>query len=495
MRRLWSEITQRCILPVVAMTRRGILVDQKEMEELRDVVGWERQAAEEKVVALATMEAVGMMPPRPLIEACVEHPEFVGATAKKKCPRCKEIWTVVREWRTSKAFKKAVMLQDFNPGSREQLAWLLHTRLGLPVKSWTDTGRAQVTVGTLEWLIESPKTPEEHLPLLRALLSLSHLQKRLDEDLAPPIQSDGRVHPHYTLEGTAIGRLRSGRERYDEDKTTGEAFNMHNPHRETRGIYVAPPGKVLVEIDAAQVEWVMMMLLAGCERGVELYDAGADIHGENAKDVVAPMLGKDWGVMTKEERKAIRTYPTKSFTHGVDYGEGDPNLSRRLGIKRAEAKRGRKLYLSKWPEIEEWHKGVEEAALRDKMLRTPFGRMRRFLDVTTAQRGGKRILVLNRDAFKEAAAFGPASMNGDIWKGVLVELHAAGIELVTGLHDSFVFEAPEEGTRQTVERAYEICRRPVEELEPLAGKKWAPRWEVKVGKRWGATMEEWVVGG
>jgi len=476
-----------------------MLIDPARQEQLLEAAKKEKEQQLGLVQMVVAPLVHAQMPEAPKWDRCAEHPEFAGETARKKCPSCAAIRAVVSEWRGSRAYKKAMKLAAFNVESNDHLGWLLFEQMALPVLERTDTGKARVTIKVLEALIEKRGVEDEAREVLRALVRLAHIDHRIGVDLCPPVGGDGRVHPHYTLEGTAIGRLRSGLETFDADKWAGDSYNAQNVPKEVRGIYWAPEGKVLVELDASQIEWVLMMLLARCDRAVKAYDVGYDVHSTNARDVLASVKGWLWNVeawdgAAKEQRRVWRAI-AKSFTHAADYDEWYVNLAHRLRLEPKIASAGQKAYFAAWPEIVEWKKEVHDAALANKCLRNPFGRVRRFLDVTVQMRGGVKRLALNRDAYKEALAFGPASTNADLWKVVLADLHEAGFEIVTGTHDSFLLEVEGDSWEQETLRAMEVCTRLVPELAALAGRPWRPRFEAKVGRRWEEEAEDWIPSG
>jgi DNA polymerase-1 len=285
--------------------------------------------------------------------------------------------------------------------------------------------------------------------------------------------------------------LRSGRQEFDPDKADEEGFNEQNIPEMIRQIYIADEGCLLGELDGAQIEWIFMMLLARCERGVEAYLNERDIHTENAQEIVVPtLLSEDWEALDRNERKDRRR-STKSFTHGLDYGEGDPNLARRFGVPRKISRQARLAYFERWPEILEWHKDVEDFVVQHRYLQNPFGRKRRFLDVTTKRVQGKRELCLDRKQLKEALAFGPASTNADHWKIALRGLWDAGIRILTGTHDSFLIQFPEDQVDKVVKRGIEICEEEIPELAEFnGGKPFRPRYEANVGLNWSPWSEE-----
>lgn len=495
MRRLWTDIVQPAQAVIVDMHLRGIRVDEAARQELLAEAHKEKEILADVVLGAAAPHVSTAMPAAPLVEVCRQHPDFMGATPRnvrgaKRCGACVAIYETMRDWRGSAAVKKAKRLADFNPASRDQVGWLLYEKLEMPVIERTEeTGRPRVSLSVLEELLEHSKTPEEHLPLLEKLIALAHVQHRISVDLEP-IVVDGRTHPVYSLDATAIGRNRSGKQSYDYDKTDETGFNMQNVPEEVRRIYVADPGHQLIGADASQIEWVMMMLQAHCKEGVEAYAQGRDVHTENARDIVVPVLmQEEWERLSRGQQKERRGQ-TKSFTHGLDYGEGDPNLARRFRVERKRAKAARDAYFAKWPDIGRWHQQIEQTVLQQRALRNPFGRQRRFLDITAKRKGGVKVLTLDRKQLKEALAFGPASANGDLWKINARKLYDAGMMQLAGTHDDHLLQEREGRVAECAARVKELCEQNVPELAELMGAgQWCPRFDVRVGGNWAPAHE------
>lgn len=490
MRALWDDIIRPAGAPLMRMHLRGMRVDEQARDTLRFQANEQKQDYATQVTTLASEYTGGLVQPTPSFERCSEHPDYMGLTVRRACGVCAEIYRAKKEWKASKAVKRALRLSDFNPQSKDHVGWLLFEALGFPVGERTETGRPKVALAVLEELHEG--CADERVGVLEALVGLSHAIKRLSVDLNPPIEADGRVHPYYTLEGTSIGRVRSGSQHFDADKSDDSDFNAQNIPELVRRIYIPDDGYVLVELDAAQIEWVLMMLLARCSRGVEAYAEMRDVHTENAREVVSPLLLEhDWEALTSEEQKRDRRV-TKGFTHGLDYGEGVRNLARRFGVSERQAKVARDTYLTrKWPEIGKWQEEVEQTVVETRALRNPFGRIRRFLDVTGAKRGGRSILVLDSKQRKQALAFGPASANADLWKVCLRMLYDQGFDILTGTHDSFLLQCRESEVDETIRVAMELCESEIPELAELnGGKAWKPRFEVKIGRNWGPVAME-----
>jgi len=229
------------------------------------------------------------------------------------------------------------------------------------------------------------------------------------------------------------------------------------------------------------------MILARCQRAVEMYDRGESVHWQNLADL-APVFGWKWNG-DREDKTYYK--PSKSFTHSQDYREGIFNLARRMRIPSKIAKVAAETYFAKWPELQKWHEEVEQEAIQTRAVRNPFGFQRRFMDVTSKQKNRKRTLVLNWKQQKEATAFGPASSNAALWLIGLRDLHDAGMQIVSGSHDSFLLQCPEDDAEDVAKEAQRLLEREVPEFEEFIGRDdWKPRYDAAIGYNYRPWHEE-----
>lgn len=68
-----------------------------------------------------------------------------------------------------------------------------------------------------------------------------------------------RISTQYNLHRADSGRLSSGLDKSDEDKTKDKVQQLHNVPRKIRDMMVAPLGFTLVAADYAAIEWCVMM--------------------------------------------------------------------------------------------------------------------------------------------------------------------------------------------------------------------------------------------
>jgi DNA polymerase-1 len=200
---------------------------------------------------------------------------------------------------------------------------------------------------------------------------------------------------------------------------------------EARGLFRAPPGRVLVAADYDQMELRVAALLAGEEALLAAYRAGRDAHALTA----AALLGKAPEAVTGDERRLA-----KAANFGLLYGQSAEGLrayaaaAYGVAMTAAEARRHRAAWLAAHPGFRDWHARVRAAAGRDAAARTPAGRERR----GSAGEGLGATRALNHPVQGGAA---------EVLLAALARLHrglaAAGLDaaLVAAVHDELVVEA------------------------------------------------------
>ena len=150
--------------------------------------------------------------------------------------------------------------EEFNINSPKQLGTVLFDKLMLPSGKKTKTGWS-TNVEVLE------KLRDKH-PIIGEILQyrqLTKLKSTYTDGLLKVISPDGRIHTSFQMTVTATGRLSSTEP------------NLQNiPIRtqlggEIRKMFVAPPGKVLVDADYSQIELRLLAHISGDETMRKLF--------------------------------------------------------------------------------------------------------------------------------------------------------------------------------------------------------------------------------
>lgn len=229
---------------------------------------------------------------------------------------------------------------------------------------------------------------------------------------------DGRVRGHWDPLGAATGRM-----------TCSVPNLLGIPHAPAvRSKFIAPPGHMLISIDASQMELRVAADVLQEEKLLELFKRErTDIHEATA----ALLLGKDERDVTTEERKRA-----KVVNFGLLFAMQEVGLQEyareNYGVilSEAEASRWRRDFLGQFDRIRKWQERVrrEEATV----VVTAAGRRRMFFG------GGRDFNARLAHEIQGSAA--------DAMKHALVEvapiLPAYDARLILALHDEFVFEVP-----------------------------------------------------
>lgn len=324
---------------------------------------------------------------------------------------------------------EAAIGQPLNVNSSKQMQEFLYKKLNLPVQYHRDTKRPTVNKETLEKLFA--KYPN---PLFKTALDIRELKKIISTYLSAPIDTDGRARTVYNICGTETGRSSSKKTYF------GTGLDMQNVPRNggIRRMFVATPGNVFLHCDLWQAEAYCVSVFAECRRFLDKLKCGEKIHSMVARWI----FGKTEEDVISEEEYTIG----KRIVHASNYGLQAGLLSVLIKKPLKEAKRLLSVYHNYAPEIEAWHRTVQEELARTRKLVTPFGRVRYFRN-----RYGEEM-------FREAYAHLPQSTIADylhqallkfeycFWRdarvvqegfdSMIIELNSSKVEEVKALLDS-----------------------------------------------------------
>lgn len=165
----------------------------------------------------------------------------------------------------------------FNFNSPVQLQQLLYTFIGLPVISYTDTKQPSADSDTLEAL-QSHTAEKYVLDVLDCLLALKSVDKILGTFI-PALEKavlaeDGwhYLYGSFTLGGTVSGRL-SSKEPNLTNLPSGSQWG-----KLVKSCFRAPPGKLLIGIDADSLEDRISALTSKDPNKLKIYSDGYDGH-------------------------------------------------------------------------------------------------------------------------------------------------------------------------------------------------------------------------
>jgi DNA polymerase-1 len=312
---------------------------------------------------------------------------------------------------------------EFNINSPKQLGDILFDKLMLPTDKKTKTGWS-TNAEVLE------KLRGKH-PVIQAILDyrqLAKLKSTYADGLLKVISPDGRIHTSFQMTVTATGRLSS-------TEPNLQNIPVRTPlGAELRKMFVAGPGKLLVDADYSQIELRLLAHISKDETMQSAFRSGEDIHRVTASQVFNVPL---------EEVTPLQRSRAKAVNFGIVYGISAFSLAQDIGVWQHEAKEYIDAYLAKYHGVRDYMERVVSDAKRDGYVSTLFGRRRHLPEVKsgnyTVRSFGERV-ALNMPIQGTAA---------DIIKLAMVNvrnrLKAEGLasQLILQVHDELIAECPE----------------------------------------------------
>jgi len=370
--------------------------------------------------------------------------------------------------------------------SPQQLMKLFYTTLNLtPIRHRTAAGmRPTVDREALEKL--SVYFLAE--PICLYLLALRDLDKKR-QILETGIDRDGRMRTNFNIAGTNTGRLASAISDF------GTGTNLQNIDRELRSIFVADPGHKLANLDLEQADarnvgaicWNTFVEAHGESFAGSYLDAceGGDLH-----TTVCRMAWQDLPWLATEPRRvadqtAYRSLSyrdlAKKLGHGTNYYGSPATMARHTKVDRHTIEDFQARYFAAFPTIgttsrsdhlaPNWHNSVRHHLKSDGYITTLLGRRRYFF--------GR----WNDDAtLREAIAYEPQSLTADeIDLGLLALFRADRVQLLVQVHDSILFQYPEQQESDIIPWALRALRIPIALAQ---GREFVVPVEAKVGWNW-----------
>ncbi|MEG0825631.1 MAG: DNA polymerase, partial [Oscillospiraceae bacterium] len=303
-------------------------------------------------------------------------------------------------------------------------------------------------------------------PIIGSILEyrqLSKLKSTYVDGLDKVIGPDGRIHTSFQNTVTATGRLSSTEPNLQNIPVRSELG------AELRYMFVAPPGKVLVDADYSQIELRLLAHIADDPVMQNAFRTGEDIHRVTASQV----LGIPPEEVTPRQRSSA-----KAVNFGIVYGISEFSLSEDIGVSRKEAKEYIETYLEKYSGVRMYMADVVEQAKQDGYVATLYGRRRWLPELRSSN--------FNLRSFGERVALNMPIQGtaADLMKRAMIRvdarLKAEKLEarLVLQVHDELIVECPE-GEAETVKALL------AEEMEGVAAFSVPLTAEAKSGKTWG----------
>ena len=378
---------------------------------------------------------------------------------------------------------------DTFPNSDKQVSEFLFGTLCLKPGPKTESGRPSVSQAALMSVLRKLRQKdEEHRQCLYNLFHRSRLQKILSSYLKFDPDPDGRVRPEVKMCGTKTWRFAYANP------------PLHSQPPETRVVFCAGPGNILLSVDYSQLEARIQAVLANDPQSLEAFRNGVDIHSQNAVDLgfgggdregvqAAGSVGEGAADASASVSKEARSY-AKGFLYRISYGgEGsdkekltcpcdrprcvsqNPPVLELTKEKKAAAE---SRWFRKHPAVRAYHKRLEETVLGN---RDYFGNQ-----YYESPMGGRRYLSQpwSRDLMRELKNLPQQEAAAKIMGRAQILLFENKAPVCLQHHDSFVLEVPEHSLDHWAALVKGIMEEPVPEL----GGAVFPA-DVQAGQSWG----------
>jgi DNA polymerase-1 len=312
--------------------------------------------------------------------------------------------------------------EEFNINSPKQLGAILFDKLMLPPPKKTKTGYS-----TNSDVLDKLEDKHPIISAVKEYRELTKLKATYADGLMKVIADDGRIHTSFQMTATATGRLSSTEPNLQNipiRKPLGERL---------RGMFVAPPGRVLVDADYSQIELRLLAHVAQDTEMIAAFNSGEDIHAVTAARV--------FGLELKDVTPAMRSR-AKAVNFGMVYGISAFSLAQDIKVSVPEAREYMESYFERFSGVRMYMTDIVEQAKRDGFVSTLFGR-RRYLPELKASDHNTR-------AFGERVALNMPIQGtaADIMKLAMVNAHKAlqsipNAKLLLQVHDELIVECDE----------------------------------------------------
>jgi DNA polymerase I len=318
-------------------------------------------------------------------------------------------------------------------------------------------------------------------PICSHMLFLRDLEKKR-QFLVTAIDPDQRIRSNFNIAGTNTGRLASSMSDF------GTGGNLQNIDRDLRSVFIADKGMKFANLDLEQADsrnlgalcWTNFYESHGATWAGKYLDAceSGDLHTTVCR-MARPNL--PWTDDPKANRAiadqvAYRNMSyrdlDKRLGHGSNYLGQPATMARHTKAPVKEITTFQENYFRNFACIPAYHEYVKFQLENYAQLTTLFGRRRFFFSRPS-----------DPATLREAVAYSPQSMTADeIDTGILNLWRANRVQLLVQVHDSILFQYPEELENEIVPWALETLKAP---LDLIGGRRFVVPTEAKVGWNWG----------
>jgi DNA polymerase-1 len=374
---------------------------------------------------------------------------------------------------TTKKEREKVEVTNFNsPAQMIELLFESPDGFKFPVVKFTmdkKTKKETKRPSTDEDVLEELK-PDDDSGFIKDLLELRGLTKLNSTYVVgmwERLTSKNKIHGSFLLHGTVTGRLSSRNP------------NLQNIPRDTtasdiKKMFIAPPGKLLLQIDYSQAELRVLAAAAKEKTMMEWFATGRDVHLASA----CLKWGEDYDKILKiykdesnkeYEKWKIRRKQAKTINFGIVYGQTARKLADSLStddyrVSSDEAQEFLDNFNDQFPAIVRYIVKQQKFARANGFVYNLFGRKRRLLNVDSDNWGKRK----KAEAFRQAvnAPIQGAASDFTLFSSILIRenIHRhilpQSLEQVGTVHDSLIFYIDPAEIHKAIPILYQICRNP-----------------------------------
>ena len=247
-------------------------------------------------------------------------------------------------------YKKGVPIQrykDFNPSSRQQVAWVLEHQFNyLPEnEDCYEDERLKIDGDTFKFIKGDENAPQELRDLAAVFEEYLMVAKRLgqlatgNQAWLKHVKADGRIHGSVNPCGTVTGRATHANPNVAQVPHVGSPYGQ-----ECRELFRAPEGWYEVGVDACGLE------LRCLAHYLYPYDKGAYAH---------VILNGDIHTLNQQAAGLPTRNAAKTFIYAFLYGAGDKAIGKQLGGDEKVGKQVKNKFLKATPAIKMLREAVK----------------------------------------------------------------------------------------------------------------------------------------
>lgn len=291
-----------------------------------------------------------------------------------------------------------------NAYSSLQIHSYIYGTLGIEPWKFTDSGAPSTDADVLESIDD---------PVVQDILKYRELHKEkgtYTDNYVAGSKADGRIRAELKQTSTATGRLSCAKPNLQNVPKEGEM----------RKLFIAPEGKLLIDLDWKQLEFIVLAAVTQDEQILSMLAKGYDFHTATE-------------MMTGRKRSDI-----KPANFATAYGGQAWTISRELGISLQEAKELQAIIFEKLPGLKRYIVQQREIAREERKVTNYFGRTRR-LDAMYAPDWRVRL-----EGEREAINTPIQGAAAEVVKLAMIDLHYKhSAPMLMQVHDELIFEVDE----------------------------------------------------